>query len=241
MSSGLAPLVTGAMQIMSPGVETALNLKSHQRKNILRNLFYSFYQGHCPNPVIFDTSRSWTARMPLIQTLFPQSKVICCVRDISWVVDSLERQVRKNPCHFTRLFGPQTQGNVYTRSEALVQSTGLVGASWSSLKEAFYGDQAESLLVVDYELLARAPEKVLRLLYEFIGQPWYPDHNYDQVEFDEPDFDEALGLEGLHKVRPKVEFIPQRTILPPDLFQRFQDMDFWVSVKGSKAHVIHKK
>ena len=112
MSSGLAPLVNGAMQIMSPGAETALTLKPEQRETILRNLFYSYYQGHCARPVIFDTNRAWNARLPLLQTLFPEAKVISCVRDVSWVMDSLERQVRKNPCHFTRLFGPQTQGNV---------------------------------------------------------------------------------------------------------------------------------
>ena len=241
MSSGLGPLVNGAMQIMSPGAEAAMNLETGQRETIIRNLFYSFYEGHCTCPLIFDTNRGWTARLPLLQSLFPQAKVICCVRDVSWVMDSLERQVRKNPLHFTRLFGPQNQGNIYTRMETLMQHNGLVGSAWGALKEAFYGEEAKALLIVDYELLARAPEKVLRLIYEFIEEPWYPDHDFENVEYDAPEFDEALGISGLHKVRAKVEFIPKRPILPPDLFQKFKDMDFWTCMDGSQAHVIGKK
>lgn len=241
MTSGLGSLVTGAMQIMSPGSETALTLEPKQRESILRGLFSSFYEDITDREIIFDTNRMWTARMPLLKSLFPESKVIACVRDVSWVMDSLERQVQKNPYHFTRLFSPQTQGTVYSRAESLIHHNSLVGRAWSGLKEAFYGEHASSLLIVDYDLLAKAPDKVVPLIYDFIGEPYYDQHDFDNVEFDAPDFDEALGVEGLHKVHPKVEFKERRTILPPDLFQKFQGMDFWQSVDGSKANVIAAK
>lgn len=238
MTSGLGALVGGAMQIMSPGSEVALTLPADQREKILRGLFRSYYEGATVRPVIFDTNRGWTARMPLLAGLFPEAKVIACVRDLPWVMDSLERQVRKNPYHFTRLFGPQNQGTVYSRVEALLHHDALVGRAWTGLKEAFYGEQAQSLLIVDYELLARAPAKVLPLIYQFLGEPWYDGHDFDRVEYDAPDFDEALGVEGLHSVRSKVEFQPRRTLLPPDLFQKCQGMDFWRTVSGSQANVI---
>lgn len=240
MTSGLGALVTGAMQIMSPGAEVALTLEPRQRETILRGLFYSYYKNSCSQPVIFDTNRTWTARLPLLKALFPETKLICCVRDVSWVIDSLERQVRNNPYHFTRLFSAAGRGTVYSRAESLMHHDSLVGMAWSGTKEAFYGEQASSMLIIDYELLARAPEKVLTLVYQFIDEPWFDAHDFDNVEYDAPDFDEALGVEGLHKIRPKVEFIPKRTILPPDLFQKFQGMDFWTSVDGSQANIIHK-
>ncbi|MBK1708477.1 MULTISPECIES: sulfotransferase [Marichromatium] len=238
MTSGLGALVNGAMQIMSPGSEVALTLQPGQREHILRALFSSYYDGLTERPLIFDTNRGWTARMPLLAALFPESKVIACVRDVSWVMDSLERQVRKNPYHFTRLFGPQNQGTVYSRVETLMHHDALVGRAWSGLKEAFYGEQAASLLIVDYELLARAPARVLPLIYQFIGEPWYEGHDFDRVEYDAADFDEALGVDGLHRIRPKVEFQPRRTLLPPDLFKKCQGMDFWRTVNGSQANVI---
>src|SRR5258707_489502 len=39
--------------------------------------------------VVFDTSRLWCSRMQLLETLFPQAKVIACVRQLSWVLDSM--------------------------------------------------------------------------------------------------------------------------------------------------------
>lgn len=241
MTSGLGSLVTGAMQIMSPGSETALTLEPKQRESILRGLFYSFYEDITKRKVIFDTNRMWTARMPLIKSLFPDSKVIACVRDVSWVMDSLERQVQKNPYHFTRLFSPQTQGTVYSRTESLINQNNLVGRAWSGLQEAFYGNHASSLLIVDYNLFAKAPDKVIPLIYDFLEEPYFNDHDFNNIEFDAPDFDEALGIEGLHKVRPKVELKERHTILPPDLFKKFQGMDFWKSVAGSKANIISAK
>lgn len=241
MTSGLGSLVTGAMQIMSPGSETALTLQEGQREDILRGLFHNFYQHQSGRDVVFDTNRIWTARMPLLEGLFPQARVIACVRDVSWVMDSLERRVRANPYHFTRLFGPQNQGTVYSRVESLMHQDALVGRAWAGLKEAFYGEQADRLLVIDYELLCRAPEKVLPLVYQFIGEPWYAGHDFDNVEFDAPEFDESLGIADMHRVRPKVEFQSRPTLLPPDLFQKYQGMDFWRDLAGTRAHVITAK
>ncbi|WP_206171438.1 hypothetical protein [Thiorhodococcus mannitoliphagus] len=39
-------------------------------------------------------------------------------------------------------------------------------------------------------------------------------------------------------MRPKVEFQLRRAILPPDLFQKCQGMDFWRTVEGSQANGI---
>jgi sulfotransferase len=39
---------------------------------------------------VFDTNRSWCARLPLLTSLFPEAKVICCVRDIPWIFDSID-------------------------------------------------------------------------------------------------------------------------------------------------------
>ena len=116
----------------------------------------------------------------------------------------------------------------------------MVGYSWAALREAFYGEHAKSLLVIDYDLLAQAPEKVMRLLYQFIDEPYFQ-HDFDALEFDAPDFDLQLGASGLHKVKPKVEFTERRTILPPDLFDKYSKMSFWSDPSGSAANVIAPK
>ncbi len=238
MSSPMGALTGSMLHTMAPGGETDMLMEESQKPRLLRGLFDAFY-ADSPAEVIFDTNRGWTARLPLLRDLFPEAKVIACVRDLPWIMDSLERLIRRAPYQPTRLFGgPGQRATVYTRVETLAQANGLVGYAWSALKEAFYGEQADSLLVVDYTLLARAPEKVLGLIYDFIGEPWYDGHDFDAVAFDAPEFDAMLGLDGLHRVRPKVALQDRQTILPPDLFRKYQGMDFWRDVSGSHANVI---
>jgi sulfotransferase len=238
MTSGLGGLLSANLQAMSVGTELPLLIETKKRAKILRAICEVYYQDEGGN-VVFDTNRVWCAKLPLIHDLFPDAKVIACVRDVSWVMDSMERVFRKNPYENTRLFvNDEERTTVYSRLESLGRQNRLVGFPWAALKEAFYGEHANKLLVVDYELLARAPEKVLQLIYRFLDEPWFDGHDFDNVEYQAEDFDQALGVSGLHKVAPKVEFIPRQTILPPDLFEKFQGMNFWRDVTGSGAYVI---
>jgi len=239
MSSPVGSLVAANLQMMSSGSELSLMLEEEQKPRILRGLFDAFYSIHRDKEVIFDTNRLWCAKMPLLHELFPGAKVIACVRDVPWVMDSIERLVQKSPFDNTRLFGGDTdRATVYSRVDSLARHDRLVGFPWTALKQAFYGEQADSLLVVEYDLLVQVPEQVLRLIYQFLEEPWYGGHDFDNVEYDAPEFDAALGLSGLHKVRRKVAYEPRKTILPPDLFSKFEGMSFWRELSGSKAHVI---
>jgi sulfotransferase len=164
--------------------------------------------------------------------------VVACVRNVAWVMDSLERLYRADPYENTKLFADEAERNtVASRVETLAQRNRLVGFAWSALKEAYYGEHAKSMLVVEYELLAQAPDRVMRLVYDFIGEPWF-EHDFENVEYDAPEFDEALGLSGLHRVRRKVSVEARRTILPPDLFQQYASLSFWKDGAGSDANVI---
>lgn len=238
MSSGLATLINGNLQLMSGHSELQWLIDENARKRILRGVSDAYYAEESAD-LIFDTNRIWTAKLPLIQELYPDAKMIACVRDVSWVMDSLEKIYRKNPFEVSKLYGvDSSRATVYSRVDFLGQQNNLVGMAWAGLKEAFYGEQADKMLVVDYNLLAQAPEKVLQLIYQFIDEPWYDGHDYENVQFKAETYDKSLGVTGLHDVAPKVEFKPRRSILPPDLFEKFQGMDFWKDVTGSGAFVV---
>lgn len=233
------PLLATNLQTMSAGSEASLLLEDHQKPLILRAVADAFCRSTTDRPVFFDTNRIWCARMPLIADMYPDAKVIACVRDVPWIMDSLERLYRKNPYELTRLYGQDGErATVFSRTEGLARNNRLVGLSWSALKEAYYSEHSNRLLVVDYEILARAPEQTLKLIYEFVAEDWYAGHDFENVSFDAPQFDEALGIKGLHTVRPKVQFEKRRTILPPDLFKQFEGMDFWRDRAGSAASMI---
>lgn len=241
MSSPVGSFVSSLLAQVSAGSEFASQVDNVQRKNMLTSLFHSYYLQQTDKDVIFDTNRAWCAKLPTLLDLFPDAKIIACARNVAWVMDSIERQFRSNPYENTKLFGGNmARSTVYQRLEGLALHDQLVGFAWAALREAFYGDHAKHLLVVDYDLLAQAPEKVMKLVYDFIGESHFA-HNFDQVEYDAPDFDLQLGLPGLHRVKPKVAFIERRTIIPPDLFEKYSKMTFWTDPSGSAANVIVPK
>jgi sulfotransferase len=161
-------------------------------------------------------------------TVPPEAKVICCVRHIPWIMDSIERLLRRNAFDLTGMFGFEAGGTVYTRVNRLAVSDGMVGYALDGLREAFYGGWADRMILVTYEALTRDPAGTMAQLYDFIGEPGFG-HDFDNVEYSADEFDAALGSPGLHTVRRKVDFIERPTVLPPELFQRFENDAFWMN------------
>lgn len=237
MSSPIAGLFEGIVSQVSAGSELSTMVSQEQRKRLLRGLFESYY-GEYEQPVIFDTNRAWTAKLSALMTVFPDSKVICLVRDVAWIMDSMERQFRNNPFEYTRLFNnPGERSTVYTRVEAMAGANRLVGFPWHALREGCYSEFADRLVIVDYDLITNRPREVFKLIYEFLGEEPF-EHDFGEVEYDAPEFDAQLGMDGLHRVHKKVEPRPRETILPPDLFQRYANMSFWRDLPNSKAFRI---
>jgi sulfotransferase len=238
MTSPVNSLFGSMLNQFGAGSEFGSVITSAQRRRLLRGIFDAYYADQGEKQVIFDTSRGWSAQMSLLMDQFPGAKVIACVRNVAWIMDSMERRFRSNPYEITRLFGDATERNtVYSRVDTLAQRNRLVGFPWAALKEAFYGEHSESLLFVEYDLLAQVPHKVMPLIYQFLGEPQFP-HDYDNIVYDAPEFDVPLGVHGLHKVRNKVALLKRETILPPDLFEQYADLSFWKNRAGSRANVI---
>jgi sulfotransferase len=241
MTSPVGSLMKGMLNQLGAGSEFGSVVTKEQRKRLTNGLFDSYYADHADKEVIFDTNRMWCAHMPVLMDQFPEAKVIACVRNVAWIMDSLERRYRANPYEITRLFNDDNERNtVYSRVETLAQANRLVGYPWTALKEAFYGEHADSLLIVDYELLAQAPDKVMPLIYQFLGEPEFK-HDFSNLNYDAPEFDAPLGMHGLHKVRAKVSYEKRASILPPDLFEKFAALSFWQDNSNSRCNVITPK
>ncbi|MFO1369155.1 MAG: sulfotransferase [Marinagarivorans sp.] len=239
MTSPVAGLIQGALEQMGANSEAYSFFDDEKRKTICKALFNGYYADK-NQPIIFDTNRHWTARLHQLVPLFDDFKMICCVRNPAWIMDSFEVIYRKNPFDFSRMFSPESRQTVYTRCEAIANTFGPLGLAWTALKEAFYGEFSDRLLLVDYDLLTQHPANTLDLIYQFIAEPVF-DHDFNQVVYEESEFDQQLGVKGLHSVGRKVEFKARRSILPPDLFLKYQEMDFWQDTNGSAANIIASK
>ncbi len=237
MSSPVASLINGCLEQIGAGSEFYSFFDDVKRKTIFKALINAYYEDN-PKEIIFDTNRVWTARLHQLVEIYDNFKVVCLVRNPAWIMDSFEKIYRKNPFDYSKMFSAGNRVTVYSRCESLVG--GVVGMSLTALKEAFYGEYSEKLLLVDYDLLTKYPEKTLRLIYEFIGETYF-EHDFDNVEFSSDEFDYTLGVKGLHTVNRKVEFKQRRSILPPDLFQKYSEMAFWRDTAGTSANVIGPK
>ncbi|MCS6153775.1 sulfotransferase [Shewanella sp. SM72] len=239
MSSPVAGLVNGVLEQMGAASESYSFFDEAKRKMICRALIDAYYTDKT-QPVLFDTNRHWTARLHQLVELFDDFKVICCVRNPAWIMDSFEAIYRKNPFDYSRMFNAASRGTVYSRCDSLINGGGTVGSAWTALKEAYYGEFSDRLLLVDYDLLTQHPARTIELIYRFIGEPVF-EHDFNNVSYEENEFDQKLGVKGLHTVKKKVEFKSRRSILPPDLFAKYQDMDFWQDTTGTAANIIASK
>jgi sulfotransferase len=226
MTSPVASLF-GALHQKMCGGEFGVFFDDAKRSTMLRGIFDAYYAGTEPERVVFDTNRSWTGRAALLRELYPQSRIICCVREAGWIIDSVERMLAKNPLQLSRIFKFQPGASVYSRADTLMNSeSGLIGLPWTTLREAWFGEEANRLLVVPYEHLVREPDRTMRRLYQELSEPWFP-HDFNNAVYDEPDYDALLGMPGLHRVKQKVEYQERQPSIPPDLFAKYAGTSFW--------------
>jgi len=240
MTSPVCSLISAVLPKMSGSAEFASFFSDERRYRILRALFWSYHHEAQAGQtrVVFDTNRFWTARMALVDKLFPQTKVICCVRELPWVIDSVEKMVRRNPSHVSNMFNNKAVRNVYGRVDNLMDTgNGLVGLAWSSLRGAWFGEHAHKLILLRYESLTREPAQTMERLYQVLGEPSFA-HDFDHVAYDEETFDQRFGMPGLHAVKRRVEFVERPTILPPDIFCKYIDSNFWLNEKLNTKGVL---
>jgi sulfotransferase len=225
MTSPVASLYQAAEVVMSMGSEGAVFFTDAQRRAVLRGLVSSYYEDQAA-PVIFDTNRMWAARMPAIAQLYPEAKVICCVRDVGWIMDSFERLHARNPFELSGINAFDAKGTVYSRCGRLASGDGPVGWSLNAMREALAGEQANRLLLVEYHHLCQNPEREISRIYSFIGEKPFA-HDFGHVEYSASEFDRNIGARGLHEVNGAVRWKPRKTILPPDLFASYGRDQFW--------------
>jgi sulfotransferase len=239
IASPIGFLFNGLMRQMSQENEAAAFIDDEQRHRVLAGVFDNYYFREHPRHVVFDTNRLWSAKLAALARLFPKSRMICCVRQMPWIVDSLEQLARRNALEPSKIFAFDANSTVYTRYDMLTAANGLLGYAWNALREAFYGPNGGQLMLLTYETLSGDPRRAFQAIYEFIGEPAFG-HDFSNISpaLDTTDFDRQLGAPGLHALRPVVAFQPRETVLPPDLFQRVARSSFWLDPAANPRRIL---
>ncbi len=233
ISTPLAEICSAALRTMS-SAERAQVITDEQRGAILTGIITNYYShlGHTVTAI--DKNREWCQMLPALARLYPQSKVICCIRNPAWILDSIERLTQNNSLLQSKMFPPDIN-DVYQRAEYLFK-TGLIGSSMRALRQAWFSENADRLVAVPYEALVASPERVLGRLYDALGWPPFA-HRFDGLSHDEPEFDGRLFMPGLHKIRDRIDNVARRTILPPEIFAQY-NMEFWNGSEDNPRNVL---
>jgi sulfotransferase len=228
MTSPVGSLFNAMLSATSQRNEAAVFIDDNLRERLLRSVFETYYATTDPTRVVFDTNRQWAAKLPPLTRLFPRAKVICCVRNPAWIVDSIERLLHRNAYQLSGIFSYEPGGTIYSRVDGLTAPAGMVGFAYNALREAIYGEHADRLLLVRYETLTTNPLGALTAIYDLIEAPMFG-HDPLHIEpcYDMMEFDARLGTPGLHHVGGFVQARSRATVLPPDLFARFEKDAFW--------------
>jgi sulfotransferase len=74
-------------------------------------------------------------------------------------------------------------------------------------------------------------------IYDFLGEMPFM-HDFKNVEFNADEFDRAFGSPGLHRVMKEVRYVERPTILPIEIFRKFdKPYSFWTDPAKNTRNV----
>jgi len=228
ISDPLLDFTKGYITAIAGSVGMASQVPREKQKDLILDCFHSFYKNN--NDICFNTNRGWASHTPLVKQLFPQAKMILCIREIPWILDSFEQLNVKNPFTIKPLYNHQDLGTVYDRSKMLMGDMpnfgGYVMSPLANTKQAMYSNEKDMLCIIEYNTLVNHPKEVMQSLYKFLDEEWF-EHDFDNVEDSYDEFDDQAKIVGLHTVKRKVQYYPRKPILPEDLWQHYANQSFW--------------
>ena len=226
ISSPLARFVKSIIVESHAGPGYKLQCDINRRIKIISNLIESYNYDVNDNSVCFNTNRGWTSLTDILNAVLPNSRIICCVRDIVSILNSFEILFRKNPFNISTLYSPEDAETVSTRCRALMSRGHTLHFAYESLKDGLSGPNRRNLFIVEYNELCKSPERLMKALYSFIGEDYF-EHDFDNLEANYDEFDLETNIIGLHKIRKKVSYINREIIIPRDIQEFYKNMEFW--------------
>lgn len=108
---------------------------------MLHGAITGYYADLGAGVVAVDTNRGWCAKLPLLVRLYPDARVVACIRDLATIMASLERVHRANSLESSRIHNYDAGGTVYGRVNALAAGDGMVGFALDALREAYFSPE----------------------------------------------------------------------------------------------------
>lgn len=243
--SGPSSPVTGLMAMLEQQLsQDELFLaypKPEQASMIISNIIHQYYFD-VKKPVIFDKNRSWVNRIHYIEGyLGITPKIICPVRNIDEILASFISMYHRNPYEINGKINfmdemliksdiPLTDDN---RCEFLVSEFGVLGQSYSGIKDVLIKGQEKYLHFVEYDDLVNSPKEIIKGIYDFIDEE-YHEHEFDDlININHENDSSIYGMSDMHKIRKKLKktSVPPEEILSENILSKCKDLEFWRDLK----------
>jgi sulfotransferase len=236
-STPLSPLPTYMWDFAnsSGNIEQVNRTTSNQlRTELFLSSFMESYYKDVKKPIIIEREKTWGTpdNLALIKNyITPTPKIIFTVRDIVEILASFMRmdvQYLKRDANNANFFIGNYRSEQDLLCEFLMSTNGNIDKTLLSLSSAFYPENRGIFHIVEYNDIVLKPDETMAKIYNFLEMPYY-NHNFNHIEKEEIENDEALGLpKDLHDVRNSLS--PSSTsldVLSDYIRHKYSNMEFW--------------
>jgi sulfotransferase len=211
-TSGVLELVYAARNNYTNSPEFKAQDQDLMKKGFLsfcRNGVEGFFHAITDKPYILDKSRGWGVHYGFLNSFYPNPKIICMVRDVRAVYSSMEKNFRKNPHKENGIQNvPQLVGTTLNKRIDIWASGMPVGVAIDRLQDVIQQNIADKMLFIRYEDLMDNPVDEMTRIYEYLGLPYYEEHDFENITQLTHEDDRVHGIYGDHQLRPKFERKP---------------------------------
>lgn len=209
-TSGVLELIFGARANFSNSPEfkaQETELMQAGFKEFCKQGMFGFYNSVTDKKYVLDKSRGWGVYRPFLNSIYPNPKIVCLVRDLRSVVCSYEKIYRKNQnlSHDPIRDDLSARGTtVHKRVDEWMNPSNTIGRSLERIFEIIRQGYDNQILFIRYEDLCLQPEVQIKKVYEYFEIPYFK-HDFDNIHQITKEDDTVYGLSNdLHKIRPSL-------------------------------------
>ncbi len=171
-----------------------------------RSGIQGFFESITDKKYILDKSRGWGIHYNFVSTFQNEPKVICMLRDPVGIFASMEKKFRENQ----QIADPivswgDMKGTTTEKRVDIWSQTQPIGMAFERIHQMVTEGIANKVLFVRFEDLTNQPELEIKRVYEYLGLPYFIDHNFDNVEQITVENDSYYGIYGDHTIKPKIK------------------------------------
>lgn len=199
------------------------------KAGLIAGAIQGYYQ-HVDKNIVIDKDRGWISILPLVESVLQkQIKIIVCVRNPAEILTSFEKLRKDNPIFYPRVDSFLKENtNIASRAYYYSSPEGPLGMAHRNLKDAVTMGYLDRLLFVDYNKYCSTPKAQTKRIYDFLELPYF-DHDFQNIQQEETYNDIAIGLPGLHKVKPQINKTTVNCVeyIGLDLYEQYNREIFW--------------